>query len=364
MFTTLWKSILASMTVANLVTATVVFAVFMLVLFLGSLWLPGREEQGMPQPDGSRLTYKLNGLLLMILVLVALGIGTFAWGWSLSWLARNFWPMFVVVNLFSIALTLILTIQQPTSQHGIIGALWYGTQLNPIWFGVEIKIFSYRPSLIGLALFNLSFLYLQYEQHQTITAAMWAYQGLTLFYLLSSFQYEHGMLSMWDIIEEKFGFMLIWGDYVVVPFFYCIPAFFLVDPTHALPLWMVILLCVTCVFGFWMFRGANSQKHQFKQDPSKPIWGKTPETVGGRLLISGWWGIGRKLNYTGEILMYLSWTMLAGFHAFWPYLLPLWLVSLLLHRAWRDDQRCRAKYGPLWEEYCQKARFKMIPFLY
>jgi len=47
-----------------------------------------------------------------------------------------------------------------------------------------------------------------------------------------------------------------------------------------------------------------------------------------------------------------------------PYLLPLWLMVLFPHRAWRDDQRCRAKYGEQWEAYCRRARFRMIPFLY
>jgi len=47
-----------------------------------------------------------------------------------------------------------------------------------------------------------------------------------------------------------------------------------------------------------------------------------------------------------------------------PYVLPLWLVCLFSHRAWRDDQRCRAKYGALWDEYCRRARFRMIPFVY
>ncbi len=31
-----------------------------------------------------------------------------------------------------------------------------GSELNPTWFGVDLKMFSYRPSLVGLALFNLS----------------------------------------------------------------------------------------------------------------------------------------------------------------------------------------------------------------
>ncbi|MFT5434177.1 MAG: hypothetical protein ACI9OJ_004890 [Myxococcota bacterium] len=36
----------------------------------------------------------------------------------------------------------------------------------------------------------------------------------------------------------------------------------------------------------------------------------------------------------------------------------------MLQRAWRDDRKCREKYGPLWDEYCARTRFRVIPFFY
>jgi hypothetical protein len=44
--------------------------------------------------------------------------------------------------------------------------------------------------------------------------------------------------------------------------------------------------------------------------------------------------------------------------------LPLTLIVLLTQRAGRDDRRCRAKYGALWERYCAHARFRVFPFVY
>jgi delta14-sterol reductase len=38
-----------------------------------------------------------------------------------------------------------------------------------------------------------------------------------------------------------------------------------------------------------VFRGANKQKHMFKQDPKVIIWGQPAKVVGGRLLVSGFW---------------------------------------------------------------------------
>ena len=62
--------------------------------------------------------------------------------------------------------------------------------------------------------------------------------------------------------------------------------------------------------------------------------------------------------------VYLSFALCAGLSSLFPYVLPITLVVLLIQRAARDDRRCRAKYGTLWDEYCRSARFRMFPFLY
>lgn len=340
------------------------FVGFMAALLVASKWLPGRLQDGPTFPDGTKPVYRLNGFLVFIVLLAVVALGVGFGGWRLGVLHDFFWPLFAVANGFSLWLTLVLRWQSRQRDRRLLHGLWYGDQYNPTWFGVDLKLFAYRPSLMGLALFNLSFAAVQYERYGHLTLAMGIYQAMTLFYLLSSFQYEHGLLSMWDMIEEKFGFMLIWGDLALVPFFYCIPGYFLIDRLEPISPYAAAALGALYVVGFWLFRGANWQKNRFKRNPQAPIWGRPPQTLDGRLLLSGFWGIGRKLNYTGEILIYLSWTLLTGFSTFWPYLLPLWLASLLSHRARRDDKRCRAKYGELWDRYCAQVRFRMVPFLY
>ena len=58
--------------------------------------------------------------------------------------------------------------------------------------------------------------------------------------------------------------------------------------------------------GYAIFRGANSQKDAFRRDPDAPGVRhlrslQTPS--GRRLLVSGWWGIARHINYLGDWLM-------------------------------------------------------------
>ncbi|BAZ11743.1 putative Steroid 5-alpha reductase, C-terminal domain [Calothrix sp. NIES-4071] len=116
--------------------------------------------------------------------------------------------------------------------------------------------------------------------------------------------------------------------------------------------------------GLLLFCGANTQKNRFEKNANAIIWGKPAQTLGGKLLISGWWGIGRKLNYTGEIIVYFAFSLTTGTQSIVSYLLPLWLCLLLPNRAWRDEQRCQAKYANFWHDYCTKVRFRMIPFVY
>jgi delta14-sterol reductase len=175
---------------------------------------------------------------------------------------------------------------------------------------------------------------------------------------------EEFMLSTWDITDEKLGFMLVWGDLVYVPFLYSLPGWWLLDARtpFSRPQW--ILLSIFFLAALWIFREANWQKERFKRDPEASIWGRPARTVGEHLLVSGWWGLARKVNYAGELAVYLAFALTCGFASFVPYLLPLSLTALLVQRAARDDRKCRAKYGELWREYCARVRYRIFPFVY
>jgi Delta14-sterol reductase len=360
-------------TLQGLLFAAWVLSAFTLALFVGSIVLPGKIVMGFPQPGGGRKAYKINGMSLWVGTHIVLVTGVLMLDWSLTPLIREFWSLFVMANLIAVAGTLALYVtgrnraptpeDRPSGLIRLVEDLWYGVELNPTWLGVDIKVFAYQPSLIGLSILNVSFAWVQYETHGTLTPQMIAYLAFWWLYMTTHYYYEQGVLSMWDVIAEKFGFMLVWGDLVLVPFFYCIAGWYLVD-MDAMGIGWVAVLVLLHLGGLWIFRGANAQKDRFKRDPEADIWGKPPETLGGRLLVSGWWGIGRKINYTGEIMVYLSFALCTGFQSIVPFLLPLWLCVLLPHRAWRDEKRCREKYGELWDEYTRRAKFRMIPFIY
>jgi Delta14-sterol reductase len=349
----------APISVSSVAFAMAGIAGFIIALFVASCLVPG-PEQDIPGDNGRRIRFRFNGLALFAIAMTLAALIQ-ALGPGLAALARHLLSLFIATNLLAWTAAIVLMVR---ARRPGLAAFFYGAEKHPQLFGVDLKMFSYRPSLIGLALINVSFASLQLETTGTLSLAMIGYQAFTLLYIANYFHFEQGMLFTWDIIEEKFGWMLVWGDYVLVPFFYSLPAsYVLLRPDDISPP-AVVALASLYAFGFWLFRGANGQKHRFKQYPATPIWGRSPTVIGGRLLASGFWGIGRKLNYTGEFFMYLSWTLMAGFQSAVPYLLPAWLLLLLMQRAARDDRRCRQKYGRLWDEYCQTARFRMFPYIY
>ena len=58
--------------------------------------------------------------------------------------------------------------------------------------------------------------------------------------------------------------------------------------------------------GYVIFRGSNSQKNAFRTNPEAPAVRRlrTLATASGRrLIIGGWWGVARHINYFGDWLM-------------------------------------------------------------
>ena len=358
-----------AVSLSQLALALLGYSGFFLALLVAARALPGRRVQGFAQPDGQRKHYLLNGMSLFVLTHMLVIAATLVLGASLAPLVTTwFWPLFAAANLFAVAWSLVLYWRgrargaEPTG-GGFIRDWWMGVELNPTWRGVDLKHFAYQPSLIGLGLMVAAFGHAQYAELGHITPQMALYQAGWWLYLFTHYRDEAGTLSMWDIIAEKFGLMLVWGDLVLVPFFYCTAGWYLLANPEPIATPTLLVLIASYTLGLWVFRGANKQKHRFKVDPDAKIWGEAPRLLGGRLLVSGWWGVGRKINYTGELTLYFSIAALAGYSHIGPFLVPLWLLTLLLHRAWRDEQRCSAKYGELWQEYRRVVPARMLPGL-
>ena len=96
-----------------------------------------------------------------------------------------------------------------------------------------------------------------------LTLIMICYQFLTSVYIFDYLWNEQKMLTTWDIISQEFGYMLVFGSYVFIPFVFSIQAHYLLDyPDFSS--YSALLILLIFLVGYGIFRTTNSQKHQFK----------------------------------------------------------------------------------------------------
>jgi Delta14-sterol reductase len=379
---------------------------FLLQMSLERL-LPCELVLGAPiqqHPDKFRLTYRINGHLAFWFTLLL-----FAVGWPVHvhqsggaeglWQLQGFpyWSLlyehFAELGLASIllcfALSAYLYLDSFSNNHlksasglsivdgkvlavgGNTGSHIYeffiGRELNPrLWRSTfDWKEFcELRPGMIGWVLLNAASAHEQYKVHGSISGSMYLINIFHGVYVWDALYQEKAILSTMDITTDGFGFMLVFGDLCWVPFTYSLQARYLVHNDPHLSWWQLLLILAFHMVGYVIFRSANGQKDTFRRDPTDPSVAHLsylPTKRGTKLLTSGWWGMARKINYTGDYIMGLSWCLVCGFGSIVPYYYAIYFLILLVHRSIRDDHMCHKKYGDDWIAYKKLVPYRFVP---
>ncbi len=304
--------------------------------------------------EAAGLRYTLNGWTCLWVTLAA-ALLVVERGWVSSTAAYDlFGPLLATANIFAFACSFGLYARG--RRVGMSAQDYFkGLALNPRLGGFDLKFFCEgRPSLLLWLLFNLSMAAKQYQLHGALSLSMVLVNVFQALYVADYFFHEEAVLSTWDMRHEKFGWMLCWGTLVWVPFTYGLQALYLVNHPYAPSPMFAAAVVVLNTAGYLIFRGANLQKHRFRQDPAQ----------GGRLLASGWWGAARHPNYLGDLCMALAWCLACGFNHLLPYFYFFSLLALLLQRERRDHARCLAAYGEEWKTYCRAVPARIVPGFY
>eukprot|EP00124_Ichthyophonus_hoferi_P002193 Ihof_evm16s139 gene=Ihof_evmTU16s139 len=294
------------------------------LLFQATLYvaLPGEWIEGVKLSNGERLKYKQNGLFAFTLSILGVCAAHWADIINLSHLYDLYISIILTAIVFSYILSTALYVasfigDRQLSANGNSGNafydFWMGRELNPRIGSFDLKVFcELRPGLIGWCVLDLGMAAKQYELHGTITNSMILLLCFQIYYVLDSFMSESSLLTTMDVTDEGFGFMLVFGDLVWVPGLYTFQTRYLVaHPNHLTPIMLVTVLGINLI-GYLIFRGANGQKDAFRKNPNDPALSDLkylPTERGTRLLISGWWGIARHINYFGDILMGVAWCL-------------------------------------------------------
>ena len=227
--------------------------------------------------------------------------------------------------------------------------------------------------LTGAAMLELNAL--SFMAHHWLVYGAQASPGIFLsailitWFIIDYMIFEEVHLYTYDLFAERVGFKLGWGCLVFYPYFYSVFLWATVDmPDPGTPFWLLVIYVLIFFTGWILSRGANLQKYYFKRNPAKAFLGIIPETISdGRnvLLVNGFWGISRHINYSGEILMASGIILCTGYpFMILPWLYPLYYVLLLFARQRDDNKRCAVKYGDLWKTYEKRVPYKIIPFIY
>ncbi len=348
------------------------FTIYALITAL-YYFLPGRWVTGYVTHTitGEKLKYRLNGRLVLItsiLLWASLGIFRlvpFEWLYTVRY--YSFAGAFTIGLIFSI----VIVFPYPSTGKPLLTDLFLGRLENPQFKGgrIDIKMWLYLIGAVMLELNILSFASYHYITYGTMSSTgVFVCAVLITYFVFDYLTFEEGHLYTYDIFAEKVGFKLGWGCLTFYPFFYSIPLFTTAHlPSPNTPLWLIVLYSAIFFTGWIIARGANMQKFYFKTQPQKEFLGIKPQTLSDgnkTLLVNGFWGVSRHINYLGEILMAVGIVLSVGPTHIWVWLYPLYYVALLFPRQISDDKRCAVKYGKLWDEYESKTRFRIIPFLY
>lgn len=338
----------------------------------------GKVVQGQPLRSGKRLSYRTNGLFALVVTCATFG-GMIYYKCPVTLIVDKILPLMTASALFSLSLSILLYIKARCGPNSALAAggnsgnffydFFMGHELNPRLGSLDLKFFcELRPGLFLWALINMACLtkvWTEFPENPPWNLILvCVFQFL---YVFDALLYESAILTTMDIIQDGFGFMLVFGDLTWVPFTYTLQARFLADHPPAFPDYCLIPVALLFSLGYFIFRMSNSEKNAYRQNPyGKNVAGlqTIPTDTGKRLLVSGWWGFVRKPNYLGDLLMALSWSLCTGFVSIVPYFYPIYFFVLLVHRERRDDASCRQKYGGAWTKYCATVKYRIIPYIY
>ena len=347
--------------------------VYMLIFILNAI-LPGRWVTGYVVGKNSpeKLKYHLNGLFVLFSVLILWAILCFSGLISWDWFYLYRWYGLAGAITFGLIFSVALVLPNPPVNKSFIADFYLGRLENPqLWGGkIDAKMWLYLVGAIMLEINVLSF-----TGHHCMVYGEHANYGIYLatvlltFFVVDYLTFEEVHLYTYDFFAEKVGFKLGWGCIAFYPFFYSIPLWSTVELERTQTSnYMLMIYGLIFLVSWSLSRGANLQKYFFKKNPESSFLGIVPETItdGNKiLLVNGFWGLSRHINYLGEIGMATAVVLSVGHPSLlWPWLYPIYYVVLLGTRQWADDIRCATKYGDLWKQYVHKVPYRIIPYVY
>ena len=343
------------------------------VITLLHVAIPAKRVDGYVKNDatGEVRRYRLNGRY----VLAASVILWFLLGYfnivPYVWLYETRWLGLIGACVIGLAYSLFVVLRVPPNRASFFADLWFGRSKDPqLKDGfVDAKVWLYLVGAVMLQLNVLSFAAFHLQNVESINPGFLLGCAMLTWFCVEYLIFERIHLWTYDFIAERVGFKLGFGCLAFYPYFYSVSLWFTADlPNPGIPVWVTVLFGALFLCGWVLTRGANMQKFYFKSKPGQKFLWIEPQAISdgnNRLLVNGFWGASRHINYLGEIIQAVAIALAPGYFEIWMvWLYPIYYIGLFLSRQIDDDAICQAKYGDLWDEYTSKVKYRIVPGLY
>lgn len=336
--------------------------------------MPGKEFKATVTAGGNVPVYKANGMQSFVVTIVTLLGLTYFDIIRPALVYDKMGEIISSMNVFAYAFCTMLLIKghiAPTnsdsgSNGSVVIDFYWGMELMPRIFGFDVKMFTNcRFGMMFWAVGILCFAHKNMELNDgLLDIGMAVNVTLQLIYISKFFYWEMGYMCSMDIQHDRAGYYICWGCLVWVPSVYTSHSFYLAGNAPDISTITALLIFLFGATMVYINYDSDNQRYVFRQTNGEcTIWGRKPNkivaeytTADGKvkkslLLLDGWWKVSRHFHYMPEILASLCWglpalnTALVG-----PYFYTIYLTILLSDRAFRDDDRCRKKYGVYWEK--------------
>jgi len=238
----------------------------------------------------------------------------------------------------------------------IITDFFHGPNVNPTFMGCNLKLQTFRFSMIGVALLNVLIL-TESSLTATSSPAVLVAASLQVLYAMDAMWFEEYYFCSHDYLHSGYGWALI-SSYLTFPFIpTLITRYMLARQPQVNPL-NLTAICVLNIIGYIIYRSSESRRAQL----SASGVGVAP------LQTSGWWGLVRHPAFLGEIIIQWTWVLplvgsleLAEVAA---YYLPVVTTLMLMVRSRQINSRNHRKYGKDWLDYSKKVRSNIFPLAF
>lgn len=383
-FLHMWRPALSGESMAPyLIFAFSIWAVFLQAV------VPGPTIHGPTTAKGHTPVYKDNGFSCYVITMTSFSGLTYVlktkYGISPSIVFDHYGEVLAWLSLYSLFICVLLYLKgciAPSSEdNGSSGNpifdYYWGTELYPRILGIDIKVFT--NCRFGLTVWALvvSICFLKSYELYGFVDSMFVCWFLQTVYLTKFFWWEGGYMSTMDISVDRAGFYICWGCLAYVPGFYTLCSLYMVAHPVKLGLPLTFFFSAAGVLSTYINYEADKQKQDFRATKGDcSIWGKKAVVMWAKfrteegvekvnpLLMSGWWGVARHFHYLPELMLAFFWSVPALFEQLMPFAYFIFLTILLVHRTFRDDTKCKKKYGKYWDKYCERVPYKILPYIF